>query len=85
MSKNKKYTVKLSETEIDFLRDCIDFQFQMSGYDDLLMEKDKWQIKDKNKLIDIEEKLKNVVYPPIKLNLPNQTKLEKLMMEVLSK
>ena len=85
MRKNKKYKITLSENDIEFLRDCIDFQFEMSGYNDPLMEQDKWQIKDKNKLINIEEKLKNVVYPPIKLNLPNQTKLEKLMMEVLSK
>jgi len=85
MSKNKKYTVTLSENEIEFLRDCIDFQFEMSGYNDSLMEQDKWQIKDKNKLIDMEQKLKNIVCPPIKLNLPNSNKFEKLMMGVLLK
>ena len=85
MNKNKKYTVTLSENEIEFLRDCIDFQFEMSGYNDTLMEQDNLQIKDKNKLIDMEQKLKNIVCPPIKLNLPNPTKFEKLMMGVLLK
>ena len=85
MSKIKKYTVKLSKTEIEFLRDCIDFQFEMSGYDDSLMEQDKWQIKDKNKLIDMEEKLKNVVCPPIKYNFKKPSKLDKLLMGILLK
>jgi hypothetical protein len=31
MNKNKKYTVTLSENEIEFLRDCIDFQIEMSA------------------------------------------------------
>ena len=32
----KQYNVLLSPNEIELLRDCIDFQFQMSGYDDPL-------------------------------------------------
>ncbi len=32
--KPKKYRVTLSEKDIQFLRDCIEFQFEMSGYDD---------------------------------------------------
>jgi len=82
----KKYKILLSEKDIEFLRSCIDFQFQMSGYDDSLnweqIEQDKETI---NKLIEKETKLRNVVYPPIKYNLPKPTKLDKLMMGLLLK
>ena len=82
----KKYKVSLSDEDIEFLRNCINFQFEMSGYDDPLewekREEDKEII---NKLIDMEEKLKNVVCPPIKYNLSKPTKLDKLMMNLLLK
>ena len=79
----KKYKVSLSEKDIEFLRDCIDFQYEM--YDDNLQEKDKWEKENINKLIEMETKLKNVVCPPIKYNLPKPTKLDKLMMNLLLK
>ena len=84
--KDKKYKVTLSEKDIEFLRDCIDFQFEMSGYDDPLewekREEDKETV---NKLINMEEKLKNVVSPPIKYNFSEPSKLNKLMMGMLLK
>ena len=43
--KDKKYKVTLSEKDIEFLRDCIDFQFEMSGYDDPLEWEKKRRIK----------------------------------------
>jgi len=85
MSK-KIYKVSLSDKDIEFLRDCINFQFEMSGYDDPLewekQEEDKETI---NKLIKMEEKLKNVVCPPIKYNFKEPSKLDKLLMGVLLK
>jgi len=84
--KNKKYKVSLLDKDIEFLRDCINFQFKMSGYDDSLewekREEDKEII---NKLIDMDEKLKNVVCPPIKYNFKEPSKLDKLMMGLLLK
>ena len=84
--KNKKYKVSLLDKDIEFLRDCINFQFEMSGYDDSLewekREEDKEII---NKLIDMDEKLKNVVCPPIKYNFKEPSKLDKLMMGLLLK
>ena len=84
--KEKKYKVTLSEKDIEFLRDCIDFQFEMSGYDDPLewkkTEEDKETV---NKLINMEEKLKNVVSPPIKYNFSEPSKFNKLVMGVLLK
>ena len=61
----KQYNVLLSPKEIESLRDCIDFQFQMSGYDDPL----NWDkiIEDKqtiDKLINMETKLKDII--PVK-------------------
>jgi hypothetical protein len=83
--KKKKYKVSLSDKDIEFLRSCIDFQFQMSGYDDPLEEQDEWQKKDKIRLIDMEEKLKNVVCPPIKYNFKEPSNFDKLMMGLLLK
>jgi len=83
--KNKKYKVSLSDKDIEFLRDCINFKFEMSGYDDPFMEQDNWQKEDGNKLIDTEEKLKNVVCPPIKYNFKEPSKLDKLIMGILLK
>lgn len=83
--KKKKYKVSLSDKDIEFLRNCIDFQFEMSGYDDPLEEQDEWQKKDKIRLIDMEEKLKNVVCPPIKYNFKEPSKFDKLMMGLLLK
>ena len=83
--KKKKYKVSLSDKDIEFLRNCIDFQFEMSGYDDPLEEQDEWQKKDKNRLIDMEEKLKNVVCPPIKYNFKEPSKFDKFMMGLLLK
>tara|TARA_R100000081_G_scaffold54715_1_gene26755 strand:+ start:73 stop:327 length:255 start_codon:yes stop_codon:yes gene_type:complete len=83
--KKKKYRVSLSDKDIEFLRSCIDFQFEMSGYDDPFEEQDEWQKKDKTRLIDMEEKLKNVVCPPIKYNFKEPSKFDKLMMGLLLK
>jgi hypothetical protein len=63
--RKKQYNVLLSPKEIELLRDCIDFQFQMSGYDDPL----NWDkiIEDKqtiDKLINMETKLKDII--PVK-------------------
>ena len=58
----KKYSVSLSPNEIELLRDCINFQFQMSGYDDPLnweqIAEDKQTI---NKLINMDDKLKDII------------------------
>jgi hypothetical protein len=54
-------------------------------YNDPLQEKDKWEKENMNKLIEMETKLRNVVCPPIKYNLPKLTKLDKLMMNLLLK
>ena len=83
--KKKKYRVSLSDKDIEFLRSCIDFQFEMSGYDDPFEEQDEWQKKDKTRLIDMEEKLKNVVCPPIKYHFKEPSKFDKLMMGLLLK
>ena len=67
----KKYSVSLSPNEIELLRDCIDFQFQMSGYDDPLnwkqIAEDKQTI---NKLINMDDKLKDII--PLKDYFPKQ-------------
>ena len=58
----------------------------MSGYDDSLeWEKRKEDKEIINKLIDMDEKLKNVVCPPIKYNFKEPSKLDKLMMGLLLK
>jgi len=82
----KKYKVSLSYKDIEFLRHCINFQFEMSGYDDSFNWEQKEEDKETvNKLIEMETKLRNVVCPPIKINLPKPTKLDKLMMNLLLK
>ena len=67
----KQYNVLLSPNEIELLRDCIDFQFQMSGYDDPLnweqIAEDKQTI---NKLINMDDKLKDII--PLKDYFPKQ-------------
>jgi len=67
----KKYSVSLSPNEIELLRDCINFQFQMSGYDDPLnweqIAEDKQTI---NKLINMDDKLKDII--PLKDYFPKQ-------------
>ena len=67
----KKYSVSLSPNEIELLRDCIKFQFQMSGYDDTLnweqIAEDKQTI---NKLINMDDKLKDII--PLKDYFPKQ-------------
>jgi len=84
--KKKKYKVSLSDKDIEFLRDCINFQYEMSGYDDSLNWEQKEEDKETiNKLIKMEEKLKNVVCPPIKYNFKEPSKLNKLMMGILLK
>ena len=84
--KKKKYRVSLSDEDIEFLRDCINFRYEMSGYDDSLnweqREEDKETI---NEIIRMEEKLKNVVCPPIKYNFKEPSKLDKLLMGILLK
>ena len=84
--KKKKYKVLLSDKDIEFLRDCINFQFEMSGYNDSLnckqIEEDKETI---DKLINMEEKFKNIVCPPIKYNFKEPSKLDKLLMGILLK
>ena len=69
--KPKKYRVTLSEKDIQFLRDCIEFQFEMSGYDDPF----NWEMNNEpesqetiNKLTNMENKLKNIVCPRIKID-----------------
>jgi len=79
----KKYKVSLSEKDIEFLRDCIDFQYEM--YDDNLQEKDRWEKENINKLIEMETKLRNVVCPPIKYHFKKPSKFDKLMMGLLLK
>ena len=66
----KQYNVLLSQKEIELLRDCIDFQFQMSGYDDPLnweqIAEDKQTI---DKLINMDNKLNDII--PFKDYFPN--------------
>ena len=58
----------------------------MSGYDDPIeWEKREEEKETINKLIDMEEKLKNVVCPPIKYNFKEPSKFDKLMMGLLLK
>ena len=61
----KQYNVLLLPNEIELLRICIDFQFQMSGYDDPLnwkqIAEDKQTI---NKLTNMDDKLKDII--PVK-------------------
>jgi|TARA_R100001510_G_C7495342_1_gene101329 hypothetical protein len=68
--RKKQYNVLLSPKEIELLRDCIDFQFQMSGYDDPLnweqIAEDKQTI---DKLINMDNKLNDII--PLKDYFPN--------------